>query len=653
MRIAFPATVLMTASPHFAVPVRRVGQWAIAVAAIAVAMVDATSPLGSLAGVLIAVAAAAVVHLVFGSSAGRPSLGLVHDALDDLGVSITELGAADRQPAGYFLVDARDADGNLLAVKVYGRDAHDAALVGTVWRTVWYREPDSPLRFGRLQQVEHEAFLTLFAGQQQVTPNVVVTAGSTADDDAVLVLRRNGHHLVDAPPEPDELDAIAAGVWDLVGRLGRAGMAHGQVDLQHLVMHEGRLGLHDFRGATMSPTETQRRSDQVQAFVTTALLAGPDSAIAAATDALGTDGLRKILPYLQPPALTPSQRREVRADDLDLDDLRKRAASAVGADAPELIELRRISLGTIIKVVLPAIAIVLLISGIAGLDLEELKSSVRNANWWLVALGFVVGQLPRFAQACSTLGAAPIPLPLGPVYALQLSTSYINLAVPTTAGRVALNIRFFQRHGVPPGGAIAAGALDSFCGFLVQMMILGTLLLFTPASLDLDVGDSLSSAGRFLLIALVIVGAAVTILLAVKRLRQFVVRWAKQLFTEAVNALRGLRSPRRLLLLFAGNTASEILFSTALGVFVAAMGYRLTLGQLLLVSISISLFSGLMPIPGGIGVAEAGLTWGLVQSGVPEEAAFAAVILYRLATFYLPPIWGYVAFTWLQKNQHL
>jgi len=117
--------------------------------------------------------------------------------------------------------------------------------------------------------------------------------------------------------------------------------------------------------------------------------------------------------------------------------------------------------------------------------------------------------------------------------------------------------------------------------------------------------------------------------------------------------LRGLRSPRRLLLLFGGNSANELLFSIALGIFVAAMGYDVNLAQLMIVNISVSLFSGLMPIPGGIGVAEAGLTWGLVQSGVPEEAAFAAVILYRLATFYLPPIWGYVAFNWLQKNQHL
>ena len=67
-------------------------------------------------------------------------------------------GAADRQLAGLFLVNATAASGEQLVVKVYGRDAHDSALISTLWRTLWYREPGSPLRLGRLQQVEHEAF---------------------------------------------------------------------------------------------------------------------------------------------------------------------------------------------------------------------------------------------------------------------------------------------------------------------------------------------------------------------------------------------------------------------------------------------------------------------------------------------------------------
>ena len=60
-----------------------------------------------------------------------------------------------------------------------------------------------------------------------------------------------------------------------------------------------------------------------------------------------------------------------------------------------------------------------------------------------------------------------------------------------------------------------------------------------------------------------------------------------------------------------------------------------------------------MPIPGGIGVAEGGLTFGLVQAGVPEEVAFAIALVYRMASFYLPPIWGFFALRWLERNEHL
>ena len=75
----------------------------------------------------------------------------------------------------------------------------------------------------------------------------------------------------------------------------------------------------------------------------------------------------------------------------------------------------------------------------------------------------------------------------------------MGLAVPSAAGRVAVNIRFFQRHGLPPGSALAIGAIDGFSGFIVQATLLLTLILFTPASLDLSLGnDSVGGLGRLL-----------------------------------------------------------------------------------------------------------------------------------------------------------
>lgn len=272
----------------------------------------------------------------------------------------------------------------------------------------------------------------------------------------------------------------------------------------------------------------------------------------------------------------------------------------------------------------------------------------------LLVVGLVLAQLPRVTQAVSTLGASPIALPLGPVYALQLASSYIGLAVPSTAARVAMNVRFLQRHGLPPGSALTIGALDGVTSFLIQATILVVALLATPLSLELDLdldaaGDLLRLLGWVALIV-VIVGAAVVV---VGPWRQRLVDWVRAFVTDALAALRGLGSPRRLGLLVGGSAATELVFAMTLATFVAAFGHSVGIVEILVVNIAVSLLAGLLPVPGGIGVVEGGLTFGLVLVGVPESAAFASVIAYRVGTFYLPPIWGFFALRWLERNGHL
>jgi uncharacterized membrane protein YbhN (UPF0104 family) len=50
---------------------------------------------------------------------------------------------------------------------------------------------------------------------------------------------------------------------------------------------------------------------------------------------------------------------------------------------------------------------------------------------------------------------------------------------------------------------------------------------------------------------------------------------------------------------------------------------------------------------------EAALTVGLVAVGIGESAALAAAITFRIVTFYLPPLWGWVAFRRLERNGYL
>ena len=60
-----------------------------------------------------------------------------------------------------------------------------------------------------------------------------------------------------------------------------------------------------------------------------------------------------------------------------------------------------------------------------------------------------------------------------------------------------------------------------------------------------------------------------------------------------------------------------------------------------------------MPVPGGLGVVEAGLIAGLTSAGVPQDQAVAAVLIQRLFTAYLPPVWGFVTLTWMRRREYV
>jgi uncharacterized protein (TIRG00374 family) len=66
-----------------------------------------------------------------------------------------------------------------------------------------------------------------------------------------------------------------------------------------------------------------------------------------------------------------------------------------------------------------------------------------------------------------------------------------------------------------------------------------------------------------------------------------------------------------------------------------------------------SIIGGIAPVPGGMGVIEAGLIAGFTAAGVPDQAAIAATFTARVFTAYLPPVWGWVAMQWLHRRDYI
>jgi uncharacterized membrane protein YbhN (UPF0104 family) len=656
VRLGLVAAIIAVVNGQIARPLGSTGRWVLGLGALATVMDGRTTIGGAAAAILIGMCAGSTVRLALGTSAGRPTLAAISGALGRLGVVAHDLRAAARQVAGVFLIHATSADGTPLAIKVYGRDAYDNQVLARLWRALAYRDNGAARGFSRGDPAEREAFLTLLARNAGVPTSAVVSAGVTPRQDSLVVLDDRGSPLSSLTADEISDDALAV-CWGAIDRLGGAHLAHQQISPATLRLEGTQVTLVDLGGGIVTSRDDARLTDQAQLLAATATVVGTERALRAATTARGSEGVAALLPYMQEAAFNGPLRRSLKAAAIDLDDLRKAAAASAGVSQPELVKLRRVTWGTVLQLGLLVFAGAAVLSFVGGVDFGELREDISGAGWSWVIAAAIIAQLPRITQAISTMGAIPVRLPFGPVYALQLATSYMNLALPSSIGRMAVSIRFFQRHGVAPAIAVTSGVIDSLTNNVVQAMLLISLLIFSSATLNLDLnGPNTSDLTHLLLLLigiLVFVVIAVLVLPWGRRLIHSVRERISHWWPQVKGTFAALRGSHKLAQLFLGNVATEVLFATALGLFARGLGFPISLADLLVINTSVSLFATFIPVPGGIGVVEGGLLVGLTSVGMPESAAFATVMLYRITTFYLPPIWGWFALNWLRKKRYL
>jgi len=670
VRLALATAVVVMASPYLARPLRYVGRAVVGIGAVAAIALETSLPIGMVAAFAVGIGSAAIVHLLFGSPAGRLTLGQVADALAELGVEATRLRQAPLEPRGVAIATAETPHGRTLLVKVYGRDAWDGQLLAAAWSALWYRGDTPHLVLGRRQQVEHEAFVTLLAERAGVSVLPVVAAGMASEQDALLVTEATGRPLrALGPGEID--DELLERIWGNAARLHALGVAHRRLDASRIVVQPDKTpAFGDLGGAEVAADDADIAADRAQVLVATALAAGPGRAASAALAALGADALQQVLPLLQPAAVERQTRHAIDGQNWDLEDLRTACADAAGLELPKLARLRRVSLRSIGVVLLVALVAYAVISALANVGLANLLDEFKAADLAWLAVALALSPVVPVAQAVATLGASFRPLRFGPVLMLQYAIQFVALALPSSAARLALDIRFFGRNGIEGGAAISIGVIASVCGFVVQVLLIVVISLSGLASLDLggsgasstaSTGGSSSSEGSPLLVltaALVVAGVLVT--LAVPRYRrvvtQAVPRYRAMLRSQAssaATALGVLRSPPKVAMIFAGNLGAQLLQAVILGLCLRAFGHHATMAQLLLVNTLASLFAGFMPVPGGMGVAEAAYTAGLVALGVPNAPAMSTAITFRMVTYYLPPVWGAFAMRWLRQHAYL
>lgn len=663
--LTLATSILVTASPHLTRPLRMIGRAVIAFGVFGAVGLTITLPIGAAASLAVGVAAAAATHLLLGTPAGRSTPDQVADALEELGLDIETVREAAVQMPGVSVMLARASDGRDLFVKVYGRDAWDGQVVGSLWTSLTRRGEKPVLLRSRISRVDHEAVVTLIAQRAGVSVVPIVTGGKADGGDALLVTEARGASLGNLRSVDD---TFVASAWHALVDLHALGIAHGDVSSGTIVRGpDGAAALCDFDEAETTADPSSLLADRARLLVATALATDRERAVAAAVAAIGREGLADVLPYLQPAVVDSDTGRAVRDEEWTLAELRASAVDACGVEPPPLQNLRRVTLRSIIILAVIAVVAYTLIGLLAGVDFAAIREQLSAANKAILLCALLLSPFVQVGFSIGTIGASSKPVRFRPVLMLQYAIQFIAVTLPSTAARIAMEVRFFERFGLAPATAVSIGVIDSVMGFGVQIALIVLILIsglpgFTSSVLGSSSSSSSteSSTPSLLILLVVLLALGVLIAFVVPRIRHRIIESIprirvaiKEQAHTAKSSLTVLRNPRKVGLMLLGNFIAQVIQAVILGVCLAAFGETAHLSQLILINTAVSLFAGLMPVPGGMGVAEAGYTLGLQAIGIPSAVAMSTAIAFRLVTFYLPPIWGAFGMRWLRKNAYV
>lgn len=262
---------------------------------------------------------------------------------------------------------------------------------------------------------------------------------------------------------------------------------------------------------------------------------------------------------------------------------------------------------------------------------------LESAEWpWLVA-AVLATCLTWVAAAFTRQGAVMERLPARRLLATQFAAGAANHLLPTGLGASAVNLRFMTVCGVPLARSSAALALYMLAESIARLgLLLGLLIAFPGA---LRIGSLLpdGAIGPLLLGAGLVLCAAVTTLLLVRRLRTAVFSFLRTALGEA----RSVHSrPSRALALWGGSLAFPLLQAAGLAAVGQALGLAVPPAHMAIAYLAATAAVALVPTPGGIGSVEAALVVALVAAGGPVAVATAVVLAYRIITVWLPLLPG-------------
>jgi glycosyltransferase 2 family protein len=626
--------------------------WALLWLAAVVRLVTGTaSPAEVVLAFATGVTVGAGVLVLFGVPDRRIGPGEIAAALGSAGLPVTRVEPAAVEAKGSRPFTADAGDGEPLFIKVLGSDQRDADLLYRGYRFIRLRDVgDTRPAASLIQAAEHQALVAVMAERAGVTVPAVRQVIKAGDGSALLAMARVDGRSLGQLPVPRVSDALLRELWQQVDRLHRARIAHRSLRAANVVVDgAGRPWIVDFSFSALGATPRQIALDTAELLASLASIVGAGRAVGGAAAVIGPGGVAAAVPLLQPLALSAGTRRAVARQDGLLTQARGAAAAAGGRPDQELARIQRVRPRTLLAIAALSAAFYILLPKLA--QVPSSWRAVQSADWAWLPLILAFSVLTYLASAVALTGAVLPRIRFWPTVLAQGASSFVNRVSPANVGGMALNARYLQKSGVDTSSGVAAVGVNSLAGALVHLVLL--VVFFAAAGRGLSKAFKLPPGSKLLAI-LAIVAAVAGIVLATRPGRRFAAgKLVPGLRSAAASLRRVAQNPAKMTMLLGGSAVITLAYVGALAASVQAFGGGPGIVVIGAVYLGASAIAAAAPTPGGLGALEAALVAGLNGVGVAAGPAVSAVLLYRLATYWLPIAPGWLSWRTLLRREYI
>lgn len=296
---------------------------------------------------------------------------------------------------------------------------------------------------------------------------------------------------------------------------------------------------------------------------------------------------------------------------------------------------------SLIMLLVLALFLYAVIPQVAGL--ERVVGLLRRAEVGYLALALACWAIIYTLAVSMYQILALYPLKFWRTMEAQVASGFTGKLLPSGLGVVGLYIQYLRKMKHTTGEAVAVASFNNLAaiwghmGLIVMFLLAGTPLPGLDFERVLPSGTSLLLAGSAVLLVIVAI-----------------VFWRRRLVSfwrSVVKTLRVFKAhPRKLVLAVLVSVPQTMAYIGVLYFSMLALGLELDFRAIFMVATFSMLAGTLIPVPGGIVGAEAGLTAALMAYGFSFREGLSVALLYRAFIYWLPIVPGLVVFTYRRRD---